>query len=243
MEVWGRAAAPALNLAVAAAVSLALLVALTVQARAVAAGVLPRTASRKVGHMGLGSFLLLTWLLYLPDPAARWAAALPPLVLAGAFVALGAGRVPDPRAVAAIAREGERREILQGPLLYVLAFAALTGAFWRVSPVGITALACLVLGDGVAEVAGKGIPSRPLPWNPGKSVAGTAGALAAGWFGSLFFLGVFTAGGHLEAWPLEVAAPALAVAAAGALLESLPWGPWDNLAIALGCAGVGVLVF
>lgn len=231
------------NATIAAAVSTGLAAALAVQSWAVHREILPRKASRKSGHMALGLGLLLTWLLYQPGGGARWWAAVPPLLLALAFAAMGLGRVGARRVVRAVARDGDPRELLLGPLLYSLSFAAITVIFWRDSPVGITALTCLILGDGMAEVTGKGLRSPPLPWNRGKSVAGTVGALVASWFGGLVLLGVFSATGYLVLYPLESAGSVLAVAAVGAMLESLPWGPWDNLVVVWGCAVAGVWIF
>lgn len=61
---------------------------------------------------------------------------------------------------------GKKEELLTGPLVYGLLHVAVTLYFWRSSPVGIIALAVLCVGDGLAEIVGRGgLAISPLPWN------------------------------------------------------------------------------
>ena len=79
--------------------------------------------SRKIIHIGTGPIFVLCWLLFPPDPIARYLAALVPLAITIQFVLVGTGVIRDPAAVEAMSRSGERQEILRGPLYYGIVFA------------------------------------------------------------------------------------------------------------------------
>lgn len=67
-------------------------------------------------------------------------------------------------------RRGLPSEVLMGPLMYAAVHSVFAVVWWRTSPTGIVALACLCGGDGVAELAGRryGRVTGPLPHNPSK---------------------------------------------------------------------------
>ena len=66
-----------------------------------------------------------------------------------------------------------RRELLRGPLYYVLVLMAVTVVYWRDSPIGITAIAMMSGGDGLADLVGRRFGTAKLPHNRQKSWAGT----------------------------------------------------------------------
>lgn len=66
-----------------------------------------------------------------------------------------------------------RRELLRGPLYYVLMLIAATLIYWRESPVGITAVALMCGGDGFADLVGRRFGSVKLPHNRNKSWVGS----------------------------------------------------------------------
>lgn len=70
-----------------------------------------------------------------------------------------------------------RRELLRGPLFYVVVLMAATMVYWRDSPIGITAVAVMAGGDGFADLVGRRFGTAKLPHNPRKS-----------WIGSLAML-------------------------------------------------------
>lgn len=74
---------------------------------------------------------------------------------------------------------------------------------------------------------GKALPGPRLPWNGGKSLAGTAGFLVGGCLAT--WLSMFVSCSQEEGWRL----PALYAIFAAAGVESLPLGEWDNLAVPL----------
>lgn len=70
-----------------------------------------------------------------------------------------------------------RSELLAGPLFYVIVLLAATLLSWRTSAIGLTALAMMCGGDGVADIVGRNIPGPKLPYNSEKSVYGTSAML------------------------------------------------------------------
>jgi phytol kinase len=198
-----------------------------------ARGALEKRLSRKVIHIGTGPLFVVCWLLFSPQPAARFLAALVPLLITAQFVLVGTGLMSDPEAVAAMTRHGDRREILRGPLYYGVVFVACTLIFWRTSPIGILALMLMCGGDGLAEIVGRRAGSGRLPFNPRKTWAGSAAMLLGGLLFGLVFTGLFQwAGTYAE--PLSTArlvAGVAVIAVAGALVEALPFDDIDNLTI------------
>lgn len=187
--------------------------------------------SRKLIHIGTGPLFVLTWLFFEDTPSARYWAALVPLAITAQFALVGLGLWKDPAAVKAMSRSGDRREILRGPLLYGIVFVALTVLFWKDSPVGIVALMLLCGGDGLADVVGKRVVTRPLPWSPGKTWAGSVAMFAGGLVFSLALYGVFHAAGVFEVPVVDVLPVLLIIAIVGAAVESLPFSDLDNITV------------
>ncbi|XVE99162.1 hypothetical protein REPUB_Repub03eG0173400 [Reevesia pubescens] len=65
------------------------------------------------------------------------------------------------------------RELLRGPLYYVLILIVCAVLFWRESPVGIISLAMMCGGDGVADIMGRRFGSSKIPYNQRKSWVGS----------------------------------------------------------------------
>jgi phytol kinase len=217
--------------------------ALGVQARAVLRGLIPTAASRKLGHVALGTGLIASLFGYSDAPSVRWIAALPFAFALVSFSLVGTGLVAAPELLRAGTRQGDRREFLFGPALLVVGSALCLLTFWRSSPVGLGAVAVLVYGDGLAEFAGRRFPSPRIPWNRDKSFAGALSVFLCGAAGAVIVLGAFAAFGHVRTPLDELIGPVAVVSFVGALVESLPLGRWDNLVLPLTCAAVGVLVF
>jgi uncharacterized protein (TIGR00297 family) len=88
----------------------------------------------------------------------------------------------------------------------------------------------------MAGLVGMALGRRKLPWNPGKSWAGTLAYFVFGTLGAWVLL-LWTAPGRYEgtaAWTFTLAACAV-TALVGALLESLPQGLDDNIGVPLVC--------
>jgi phytol kinase len=114
-----------------------------------------RKLSRKLVHISTGPLFVLTWPLFGAEPYSPLCAALVPALNAVKLMLIGSGVVEDPAAVKAISREGDRTELLRGPLYYCLTMVLATALCWRGSAVGFTALALMCGGDGLADVVGR----------------------------------------------------------------------------------------
>jgi phytol kinase len=198
--------------------------------------------SRKLIHIGTGPLFVLTWLLFADTPSARYWAALVPLAITVQFALVGLGLWHDPAAVKAMSRSGDRREILRGPLLYGIVFVALTVLFWKDSPVGIIALMVLCGGDGLADVVGKRVATRPLPWSLRKTWAGSIAMFAGGFIFSLALYTVFYAVGIFDAPALFVLPALFVIAISAAAVESLPFSDLDNITAPAAAVLLGLLL-
>jgi len=195
--------------------------------------------SRKIIHMGTGPFFVLCWLLFTDAPISRYLAALVPLAITVQFFLVGSGVIKDEAAVRAMSRSGDRREILRGPLYYGIIFVLLTIVFWKDSPVGIVALMLMCGGDGLADILGRRMGKIPLPWNRGKSWAGSAGMFLGGWIFAILILAIYIAV-NVFSGPFRAYLPALTlIAVVGTLIESLPFKDIDNITVTLAAVILG----
>jgi len=202
--------------------------------------------SRKLIHILTGPLFVLCWLFF-PTPDLwyyRWLAALVPLLFTVQFALIGLGVVKDEASVKAMSRNGDRREILRGPLFYGIIFVVMTVLYWKDSPIGMTAVMLMCGGDGLADILGRGMKSPKLPWNKEKSVAGSLGMLLGGWVLTMLILGIYvlakTSGfGSFGGYVL----PVTIIAVAATLVESLPIPDVDNITITLAAVALGYLLF
>lgn len=108
-------------------------------------------------------------------------------------------------------------------------------------PLAAGAWGILGAGDAASNLVGRRLGTARLPWNCGKSWAGTAAFLLAA--APVAFLLMRWNDG---AWPggepgfPALATAALAGAAAGAAVETIPWRIDDNLTVA---ASAGIAIF
>ncbi|MGC8856729.1 MAG: diacylglycerol/polyprenol kinase family protein [Anaerolineae bacterium] len=199
--------------------------------------------SRKIIHIGTGPIFVLCWLMFDESATARWLAALVPLAITAQFALVGLGWMKDEAAVQAISRSGDRREILRGPLFYGIVFVVFTLLYWKESPIGIVALMMLCGGDGLADVIGRRVRSARLPWNRGKSVAGSLSVFFGGWLLALLIVWIYTSWGVFPAPFSRYLLPLTAIALASTAVESLPFRDIDNLTLPLAALLTGILFF
>jgi phytol kinase len=95
------------------------------------------------------------------------------------FVLLGLGILKDEETVKSMSRTGNPRELLRGILLYGIVILYCTIVYWTDSPVGITTMLILCIGDGFAGLIGTWLQRSvaksvfgPLPWNRSKTAIG-----------------------------------------------------------------------
>jgi uncharacterized protein (TIGR00297 family) len=178
---------------------------------------------RKAVHVGSGGLaLFLHWL----EPWNAWMPAAAALLLNLFILPRLTGK--------ALEREPERRQgKAWGILFYPLSVLILTVVFANRLEIAAAGWALMAFGDGSATLFGKSLPRPRLPWNHGKSMAGSLALVA---FGTLpaWALYLFVAAGHgrhPDPFLAMVAVGATVVLAA--LLESLPTGLDDNLLVPL----------
>jgi phytol kinase len=205
-------------------------------------GLIESRTSRKIIHIGTGPLFVLCWLLFSPASTARVMAALVPLAITAQFAFVGLGWMRDDKAVQAMTRHGDRREILRGPLFYGIVFVVCTLVFWRATPVGIVALMILCGGDGLADLAGRRFGRRRLPFNPAKSWIGSLAMFLGGYLLALAMVAVFQAASALvPGLAFRAAAVSIGWIALGCtLVESLPLPDVDNLTISVTAVVLGL---
>jgi phytol kinase len=197
--------------------------------------------SRKLIHILTGPLFVLCWLLF-PTPDAwyyRWLAALVPLLFTVQFALIGLGVVKDEASVKAMSRNGDRREILRGPLFYGIIFVIMTLVFWKESPIGMIAVMLMCGGDGLADIMGRGMKSPKLPWNKDKSWAGSLGMLLGGWVLTAFILFIFILKGVFAGPFTGYLLPITFIAVVATLVESLPLKDVDNISVTLAAVALG----
>lgn len=199
--------------------------------------------SRKFIHMGTGPIFVLCWLLFENTISARYLAALVPLAITLQFFLVGIGKIGDEAAVKAMSRNGDRREILKGPLYYGIVFVIMTALFWYDTPVGIIALMLMCGGDGLADILGRRYGRRKLPWNVQKSWVGSLGMLAGGWIFAILIIGIYTATGIFPGPLLHRVLPISIIALMATLVETLPFKDIDNITITLTAIVIGLFLF
>ncbi|DBA89753.1 hypothetical protein WJX79_005677 [Trebouxia sp. C0005] len=185
-------------------------------------GLLEQTLSRKLVHITSGPLFVLTWPFFSAGSTARYFAAVVPLLNALRLILVGAGIVKGEGTVKAVSRGGDRRELLRGPLFYVLIMTAVTVVFWRESPVGMMVLSLMCGGDGLADIIGRKFGTAKLPFNMSKSWAGSAAMFAGGAGMSLAFIALFNTLGFFP-YTVQILLPSvLCTALAASAVESLP---------------------
>lgn len=206
-------------------------------------GIISSPLSRKLIHIGTGPIFVLCWLLFTAAPTSRYLAAIIPLGITIQFFLIGIGLIKDKASVDAMARHGDRREILRGPLYYGIVFVVLTVVFWLKSPVGIVALMILCGGDGFGDVVGKRIKSRPLPWSPKKTWAGSLAVFLGGLAMTVIVLAVYKSAGIFQYSWGHLLPRILLVTFVSALIESLPLSDLDNITVPAAAVALGLLIF
>jgi phytol kinase len=208
-------------------------------------GVIEQKLSRKIIHIGTGPLFVLCWNLFSSEWWAPYAAALVPLAITAQFAAVGFGVMKDDAAVKAMTRHGDPKEILRGPLYYGIVFVVCTIAFWRHSPVGLTALMVMCGGDGLADVVGRRFGQAKLPFSNDKSYAGSLGMFAGSFLFGIGILALFNAFGNFQPLlDLEYATLVVGIISLVATaIEALPFRDIDNITITVVAVVLGLLLF
>jgi len=143
--------------------------------------------------------------------------------------------------VRAMSRTGDRREILKGPVYYGLVFVVMTVLYWLESPIGMVALMLMCGGDGLADITGRRFGKHKLPWNAGKSWAGSLGMLVGGWILAFLILWIFVSNGVFPGSIADYVLALSVIALAGTIVESLPLKDVDNITVTISAVLLGHL--
>lgn len=182
---------------------------------------------------------LLCWLLFPEEASSRWLAATIPFGVALYMLSNALGWVRNRGLIQTVSRSGVARELASGPFYYGLLHAAAAALFWTDSPIGICGIIVLCIGDGVADLVGRPYGRHKWFYNRAKSVEGSVAFFVATLTVLTPIAQLFVDLGFFAAVPLIHLALVVFVAA---LVESLPLGDFDNIAVFGSVVAVGHLL-
>ncbi|MEM7556209.1 MAG: phosphatidate cytidylyltransferase [Cyanobacteria bacterium P01_A01_bin.84] len=147
---------------------------------------LPQDISRKITHIGAGSIIIFLplyddshWSKYLNVAIfVLWII----LLVQKAFFASD-----DDEALKTMTRNGDRKELLKGPLYFVIV-ATICGTFFYKTFPGIVAMTTLAWGDGIAPIIGSSYGKTTYTILSKKSLEGSLSMLTLGFAASIFFV-------------------------------------------------------
>ncbi|CAN6703722.1 unnamed protein product [Malus baccata var. baccata] len=206
---------------------------------------LQQNLSRKLVHILSGIFFMLSWPIFSTSTDARYFASVVPLVNCLRLLLHGFSLVTNEGLVKSVTREGNPKELLRGPLYYVLILILCALVFWRESPVGLISLAMMCGGDGVADIMGRKFGSIKIPYNPKKSWAGSISMFLFGFLISMGMLYYYSFLGYFELNWIQTAEKVAFVALVATLVESLPITEVldDNVSVPLASMAAAYLIF
>lgn len=182
---------------------------------------------RQIVHVAMGGLALLLRFL------TPWQAT----IIAAGAVAFNLYALP--RLAGTLYRPGEvRRRLLSGIVLYPIAVLLLILVFPDRRDIVASAWGVLAFGDGMATLVGRHLGSPRIPWNPEKSVAGTAAFVAfGGAAGSLLCWWCRPTVIPPPYWWFSIWMPWIAAIAAAAV-ETIPIRLDDNVSVPAVASGV-----
>ncbi|KAI6676586.1 hypothetical protein NL676_037382 [Syzygium grande] len=181
-----------------------------------------QSLSRKLVHILSGLLFMASWPIFSNSMEARYFASLVPLVNCIRLVVNGFSLATDEGLVKSVTREGNPRELLRGPLYYVMILILCAIVYWRESPTGVISLAMMSGGDGIADIIGRRFGSQKLPYNQQKSWAGSISMFICGFVISIGMLHYFSSLGYFQLdWTMALQRVAL-ISLVATVVESLP---------------------
>ena len=147
---------------------------------------LPQDISRKLTHIGAGS--LIGFLALYND--LHWSKYLNVTIFVVWIILLiqkGLFASDEDEAVKTMTRNGDKAELLKGPLYFVIVATICGTLFYKTFP-GIMAIATLGWGDGIAPIVGSRYGRLKYEVLSNKSVEGSLSMLIAAFAGSTFFV-------------------------------------------------------
>ncbi|KAE8713877.1 putative phytol kinase [Hibiscus syriacus] len=147
--------------------------------------IIQQSLSRKLVHISSGILFAISWPIFSNSVEARFFASLVPLVNCIRLVIHGLSLADDESLIKSVTREGNPKELLRGPLYYVVMLMLCAVLFWRESPVGVISLGMMCGGDGVADIMGRKFGSSKIPYNQMKSWVGSISMFVSGFLISI----------------------------------------------------------
>ena len=192
--------------------------------------ILSSSVSRKIVHIGTGPLFLLCWMLFPDKPSSRFLAALVPLLIVVQISLIASGLLKDESSVKAMARSGNKKELIKGPLFYGLMFVVITILFWK-TPNAIISLIILCVGDGVADLVGSRAASKNLFWSKNKTYIGSLSMFLGSAIFSILFCELFILLKIVPGGILQLIIPIVVTSGIATLVESITPSDFDNLTV------------
>ncbi|XP_071721806.1 probable phytol kinase 3, chloroplastic [Rutidosis leptorrhynchoides] len=207
-------------------------------------GIFDQKLNRKLLHITFGLVFMLCWPLFSSGSQGAVIAAIIPSVNIVKVLFIGLGLLKDEATVKSMSRFGDYRELIKGPMYYVISIALCCTFYWRTSPIAIAAICNLCAGDGTADIIGRKFGTKKIPYNTDKSFAGSIAMATAGFIASIGYMYYFSMFGFVER-SFKMTAGFMLVSVASALVESHPLSTKidDNLTVPLASVFLGTLVF
>ena len=147
---------------------------------------LPQDISRKITHIGAGS-LIVFLPLYNDSHWSKYLNVTIFIVWIILLIQKGLFASDDDEAVKTMTRNGEKSELLKGPLYFVIVATICGTLFYKTFP-GIMAIATLGWGDGIAPIVGSRYGKLKFEILSSKSVEGSLSMFLAAFVASTFFV-------------------------------------------------------
>ncbi|KAG2297436.1 hypothetical protein Bca52824_044105 [Brassica carinata] len=208
-------------------------------------GIFDQKLIRKLVHINIGLVFILCWPLFSSGLQGALFASLIPGLNIIRMLLLGFGVYQDEGTIKSMSRHGDRRELLKGPLYYALSITSACIFYWKTSPIAIAVVCNLCAGDGMADIVGRRLGTKKLPYNRNKTIAGSIGMAIAGFSASVAYMYYFASFGYIKNSGWDMIHRFFIISIASALVESLPISTAidDNLTVSLTSALLGTLLF
>ncbi|KAI4302291.1 hypothetical protein MLD38_038061 [Melastoma candidum] len=185
-----------------------------------------QSLSRKLVQILSGLLFMASSPIFSEATSARYFASFVPFVNCLRLLINGLSLATDEGWVKSVTCEGDRAELLRGPLYYVLILIFCAVVFWHDSPPGVILVAMMC----IADIVGRRFGSWKLPHNLRKSWAGSISVFLCGF---LISIGYFTGMGYFELdWSVSLGRVAL-ISLLATAVESLPTNELvdDNISV------------
>jgi phytol kinase len=204
--------------------------------------IIKRTLSRKIIHIGTGPVFVLCWLLFPDEPMSKYLAAVVPFLIVLQITLVGSGIMKDRTSVLAMARTGEKTELLKGPFLYGVIFVVITILFWK-SIHAVIALMLLCGGDGVADLIGSRVKSPKLPWTKSKTIIGSTAMFVGGFVLALTIIVLVKNYFPIVSDYRSIFPSLILISIIATVIESITPSDFDNLTVPISSLIMSLILF